>query len=182
MTGAMVIAGATVHASKILHKMLLMNILRSPMSFFDVTPIGRIVNRFSKDIDTVDVMLPTNFRAWIGCFISVSATHNILWICLFLPLCGIKRVDCQEVSVYCYAFLVAKNVLGIVGHIYVSCASIQLLGFFYSICGAIYLFIIIFLTIVQGQWTMINCGITYVIQCVAIMDFGWFSLCGKHIS
>lgn len=78
MCGAMTIAGATVHAAKYLHKMLLKNILRSPMSFFDITPIGRIVNRFSKDIDTVDVMLPANFRAWIGCFIAVSATHLIM--------------------------------------------------------------------------------------------------------
>ncbi|XP_063866563.1 multidrug resistance-associated protein 1-like isoform X5 [Scylla paramamosain] len=78
MIGAMMIAGATVHASVILHKMLLRNVLRSPMSFFDVTPIGRIVNRFAKDIDTVDVMLPTNFRAWIGCLISVVATFAVI--------------------------------------------------------------------------------------------------------
>lgn len=66
------------HAAKHLHKMLLKNIMHSPMSFFDITPIGRIVNRFSKDIDIVDIMLPTNFRSWIGCFVAVSATHIVL--------------------------------------------------------------------------------------------------------
>jgi len=34
----------------------------SPMAFFDTTPLGRIINRFSKDIDEVDLMIPSHIK------------------------------------------------------------------------------------------------------------------------
>ncbi|XP_054157358.1 ATP-binding cassette sub-family C member 3-like [Oppia nitens] len=49
-----VLVFGSILVSKRMHKKLLSAIIWSPMSFFDTTPLGRIINRFSKDIDTLD--------------------------------------------------------------------------------------------------------------------------------
>lgn len=46
------------HASTKMHDDMLHQILRAPISFYDVTPIGRILNRFSTDLDRIDLGLP----------------------------------------------------------------------------------------------------------------------------
>lgn len=49
---------STIKAARFLHHDMLTNILRGPMSFFDTTPVGRIVNRFSQDVEAIDSTLP----------------------------------------------------------------------------------------------------------------------------
>lgn len=57
MLSAIILSVGTLNAASKLHGTMLERILRSPMSFFDTTPLGRILNRFSKDIDIVDVSI-----------------------------------------------------------------------------------------------------------------------------
>uniref|UniRef100_A0A1I8HV06 ABC-type glutathione-S-conjugate transporter n=1 Tax=Macrostomum lignano TaxID=282301 RepID=A0A1I8HV06_9PLAT len=86
------IALGTYWASKVLHDDILDNIMKTPLSFFDITPIGRIINRFGKDIDTVDVSIPLTLRIWLMTFGGVVGTIIIIgittkeFILLFIPL------------------------------------------------------------------------------------------------
>ena len=76
--GAMILSLGGVHASFHLHDATLRNCMRSAVSFYDTTPLGRILNRFSKDTDTIDTLIPQNFRAWFMCTFSVVATFIVI--------------------------------------------------------------------------------------------------------
>ena len=89
-----VITFGTINASIKLHHQLLINILRSTMAFFDTTPTGRIVNRFSKDIDEVDIMLPMHIKDIFNQVLNVCGTVFVLsyanpfMLIVILPLTG----------------------------------------------------------------------------------------------
>ena len=50
-----------VEASNVLHHNLLRSILNAPIVFFDTTPSGRILSRFSKDLYSIDTELSDYF-------------------------------------------------------------------------------------------------------------------------
>lgn len=50
-----------IRASINLHDTMFSNILQSTMRFFDTNPSGRILNRFSKDMGSIDEFLPKLF-------------------------------------------------------------------------------------------------------------------------
>lgn len=59
-------------AAVVLHNIMLSNVLKNPMSLFDITPKGRIIARFSSDLDTLDTRLIFCLR---------QCLQNVLRVC-----------------------------------------------------------------------------------------------------
>ncbi|XP_026281245.2 multidrug resistance-associated protein 1 isoform X2 [Frankliniella occidentalis] len=80
------------NAATILHHHLLQSIIRLPMMFFDVTPIGRILSRFSTDVNTLDLTMPGIITMFLSGFFRVIATLVVisystpLFIAVILPV------------------------------------------------------------------------------------------------
>ncbi|KAJ6572650.1 P-loop containing nucleoside triphosphate hydrolase protein [Mycena sp. CBHHK59/15] len=73
----------TYHASQELHRVAIQRIMHAPMSFFETTPIGRITNRFSKDIDTMDNDIGDN---WSACASTLGQiTGALILIAIIVP-------------------------------------------------------------------------------------------------
>ncbi|XP_054708721.1 multidrug resistance-associated protein 1-like [Uloborus diversus] len=71
--------GSTV-AAKLYHKEMLNSVLRCPMSFFDTTPLGRIMNRFSADMDIADMQLIYVLEGWFDCLFFVTSGFVVIGI------------------------------------------------------------------------------------------------------
>lgn len=54
-----------------MHLEMLKGIMRAPLVFFDVTPTGRVLARFSKDIDVLDTSLPFYVSDGLYCLFEV---------------------------------------------------------------------------------------------------------------
>ncbi|XP_037656316.1 multidrug resistance-associated protein 4 isoform X3 [Choloepus didactylus] len=83
-----------VNSSQNLHNKMFESILKAPVLFFDRNPIGRILNRFSKDIGHMDDLLPLTFLDFIQSFLQVVgvvavAVAVIPWIAIPLIPLGI---------------------------------------------------------------------------------------------
>ncbi|NWR71077.1 MRP2 protein, partial [Centropus unirufus] len=100
-------AHGAVRASRVMHRLLLSNILRVPMSFFDTTPTGRIVNRFAKDIFTIDETVPMSFRTWLSCFMAIIST--LIMICLATPFFAIIIIPLSIFYYFVLRFYVSTS-------------------------------------------------------------------------
>jgi len=67
-----------VRAGTQLHDGMLRSVLRAPLSFFDRTPSGRIVTRFSADMETIDLELPESTIDTLTIFVGLIVPWVLL--------------------------------------------------------------------------------------------------------
>ncbi|KAG8182126.1 hypothetical protein JTE90_002620 [Oedothorax gibbosus] len=67
-------------ASEFYHNDMLNSVLKSPMSFFDSTPTGRILNRFTTDLDTLDILLFYRIEGWLHCLFTTIISFIVIGI------------------------------------------------------------------------------------------------------
>uniref|UniRef100_H2YA71 ABC-type xenobiotic transporter n=1 Tax=Ciona savignyi TaxID=51511 RepID=H2YA71_CIOSA len=72
-----------IRAATRMHVKLLASIMKAPISFFDATPLGRIINRFSSDLYTIDDFLPFMLNIFLAQITAVLGT--IIITCYGLP-------------------------------------------------------------------------------------------------
>ncbi|CAG2166002.1 unnamed protein product [Oppiella nova] len=73
-----------VGAAKRLHRILIERMMRAPVAYFDTTPIGRNLSRFSEDMELIDSELLFDFR--IMCLKFFSLIVSMVMISLETPL------------------------------------------------------------------------------------------------
>jgi ATP-binding cassette, subfamily C (CFTR/MRP), member 1 len=80
----------TNYASETIHKDLLASIFRAPQSFFDTTPLGRILSRFSKDLNSVDLEVGESLDFFA--FASLTALFSLTTIIVITPWFGVAVI------------------------------------------------------------------------------------------
>ena len=63
-----------VEASRKIHHSLLEKTMHAPMSFFETTPTGRTLNRFSSDLNTIDGKIPRQLKNFLSCLSIILST------------------------------------------------------------------------------------------------------------
>eukprot|EP00898_Chlorokybus_atmophyticus_P007059 jgi/Chlat1/7354/Chrsp59S06974 len=80
------IALGGLRAAKTLQERLMNTVMRLPLVFFDTNPLGRILNRFSKDTDDVDYTLSQNWQQVLNCLGRLVGTGILLAVIFPLML------------------------------------------------------------------------------------------------
>lgn len=88
-------------SKKMLHDAVT-RVLRAPMSFFDTTPLGRITNRFSRDVDVMDNNLTDAMRMYFFTLAMITAVFCL--IIAFFPYFAIALVPLAVLFIFAASY------------------------------------------------------------------------------
>ena len=106
LIGASMAAQVRVRTARALHDGMLKKVLRAPISFYDVTPLGRVLNRFSKDQNNVDIQL-SMMLMWAVCvinfclssFLAIVISASGIGLVVVVPALGLYYLILRYVRV-----------------------------------------------------------------------------------
>ncbi len=100
MLGTVAMYSGSIRAAAKLHKDMLFCILRTPLSFFDVTPMGRVINRFNSDMGIIDEDIPSSFMVTVQQFLWFPIIFITIWSTNFFMGIQIIIVNVTFYAIY----------------------------------------------------------------------------------
>ncbi|KAH7821298.1 putative Multidrug Resistance Associated Protein (MRP) [Monocercomonoides exilis] len=101
---AAVVRPMSARSNRLIHSELLLNVMHCPSSFFDTTPMGRILNRFTGDIPQVDQQLLSQLlqvlSMWLGLIgqVVIVAVDTVFFLAIGLPALVVYYIILQIYS------------------------------------------------------------------------------------
>lgn len=96
----------SIRGARTLFDGLLNRIIHAPLRFYDTTPVGRILNRFGKDVTTVDLQIARSWSFLVDCTTGIAASTIV--ICAITP-----QFFVVAIAVSCLYFLIGVYYLRI---------------------------------------------------------------------
>ncbi|XP_028799317.1 ABC transporter C family member 2 [Neltuma alba] len=101
---------SSLYAAKRLHDAMLHSILRAPMAFFHTNPLGRIINRFAKDLGDIDRNVAPFVNMFLGQVSQLFSTFVLIGIVSTLSLWAIMPLLVLFYGAYLYYQSMAREV------------------------------------------------------------------------
>lgn len=104
------------NSSKNFHSKMLKSLLQTVLEFFEKTPIGRLINRFNRDIDSVERVIPDTLKQISRATLQLLST--ILVIAILLPLFIVPTIPVAILYILCQVSLFFKILISYLIMIY----------------------------------------------------------------
>ncbi|XP_027184362.1 ABC transporter C family member 2-like [Coffea eugenioides] len=101
---------SSLYAARRLHEAMLNSILRAPMVFFQTNPLGRIINRFAKDLGDIDRFVAPFVNMFLGQVSQLISTFVLIGIVSTMSLWAIMPLLVLFYVAYLYYQSTAREV------------------------------------------------------------------------